>query len=236
MGALAGVDAVILAGGKGKRLRSVVADRPKVLAEVAGKPFICYLLDYLGTSGIRRAVLCTGFMADLVSDTLGDSYNGIELKYSREDEPMDTAGAVRLALPKIQSDPALVLNGDSFYRADMHGFHAFYTRNDAKGTLMLAEVEDVQRYGSVRIDESGRIVAFEEKLANTGRGLVSAGIYLLSRDLLESIPDGGPASFEREVFPSWVNHGLFGFPNKGMFLDIGTPESFLSAQAFFGAQ
>lgn len=236
MSALTGVDAVILAGGKGTRLRSVVADRPKVLAEVAGKPFICYLLDYLGRSGTRRAILCTGFMADLVSNTLGDSYNGIELRYSQEGEPLDTAGAVRLALPEIRSDPALVLNGDSIYTADMHGFHGYHTLKEAKATLMLAEVEDAQRYGSVRIDESGRVVAFEEKLAATGWGLVSAGIYLLGRDLLESIPSGRPVSFEREVFPSWVGRGLFGFPSKGAFLDIGTPESFLSARDFLGVE
>lgn len=227
------IQAVILAGGKGTRLQSVVADRPKVLAEVNGRPFIHYLLDYLNQSGIQRAVLCTGYMADMVGDVLGNWYNGMELSYSREAEPLDTAGAVRLALPKIDSDPALVMNGDSFYRADLNGFYKHYVEKRANGMLMLAQVDNIERYGSVRMTESGEIAAFEEKQAGSGRGLVNAGIYLLSRELIESIASGRPVSFEREVFPFWVGRGLFGFPSDGTLLDIGTPQSFASADDFF---
>lgn len=230
------VQAVILSGGKGTRLRPMVSDRPKVLASVNGRPFICHLLDYLIGFGIRRAVLCTGHMAEQVSAELGDSYQHMELAYSREKEPLDTAGAVRLALDLIDSDPALVMNGDSFFRTDLASFYRNHNDTSAKATLLLTNVEDTRRYGSVRIDAAGRIVSFEEKQETSGPGLISAGMYLVGRELLESIPAERPVSFEREAFPSWIGRDLFGFAGDGVFLDIGTPESLASADAFFSGQ
>lgn len=229
---MSSVQAVILAGGKGTRLKSVVADRPKVLAEVSGKPFICHLLQFLASFGIRRAILCTGYMSELVRDTLGDRQAEISLEYSVEADLLDTAGAVRLALPLISSDPVLVMNGDSFFAADLAAFYREHKIRQACASLMLGRVDDVSRYGSVLIDDDGKVLRFAEKQFTKGAGLISAGIYLLGRGVLRQIPTGRPVSFEREVFPGLVGSGLYGHIAAGSFLDIGTPESYAAAESF----
>ncbi len=234
MSVLSDIQAVILAGGKGTRLRSVVGDRPKVLAEVAGRPFICYQLGYLIRSGIRRVVLCTGYMGRQVRDTVGETYGGIELAYSQEDEPLDTAGALRLALPSIASDPALVMNGDSLFKADLGEFYRLHAASGAECSLLLVEMEDCRRYGRVRTDSRSRVIRFEEKSDEPGPGCVSAGVYLLSKRMIEQIPTGRPVSIEREVFPAWVGRGLYAFCGKGAFIDIGTPESYALAGSLAG--
>lgn len=229
---MSGVQAVILAGGKGTRLKSVVADRPKVLAEVIGRPFICHLLEYLASFGIRRAILCTGYKSEIVRDTLGDRQGDISLEYSVEAKPLDTAGAVRLALPLISSDPVLVMNGDSFFAADLAEFYGEHMKRQASASLMLSRVDDVSRYGSVLIDDDGKVLRFAEKQSTKGAGLISAGIYLLSCGVLSEIPAGRPVSFETEVFPGLVGRGLYGHIAAGSFLDIGTPESYAAAESF----
>lgn len=232
---LTGITAAILAGGLGTRLRSVVPDRPKVLAEVHGRPFLSYLLDRLGTAGIRRVVLLTGHRARQVRDTFGDTYNGINLAYSEEPAPLGTAGAIRHALPLLTSDPVLVLNGDSFCDADLSLFFFWHSAQDRRGSLLLADVEDAARFGRVAIGEDERIVHFEEKDGRAEPGLINAGVYILSRGLIESIPVGTPTSVEREIFPSWISDGLHGYRVRGRFIDIGTPESYAAAEAFFRA-
>ena len=132
--------AVILAGGLGTRLREVVADRPKVLAEVNGRPFLACLLDRLVDAGILKVVLCTGYMAELVRETCGNSYRGTELLYSREESPLGTGGALRLALPLIDSDPVLVMNGDSFCDADLVLFARQHLSAAAQASLILVQV------------------------------------------------------------------------------------------------
>ena len=232
MADLAHIQAVILAGGKGTRLRSVLADRPKVLAEVARKPFVCYLLDHIASFGIRRAVLCTGYMGEMVRDTLGAMQAGVSLQYSQETHPLDTAGAVRLALHLIDSDPVLVMNGDSLFRSDLVAFYENHKAKNASASLMLAKVDDVSRYGSVRIDNDGRVICFVEKQRGQGAGLINGGTYLLNKSVITSIPADRPISFERDTFPSLVGRGLHGHVGTGLFLDIGTPESYAAAESF----
>jgi D-glycero-alpha-D-manno-heptose 1-phosphate guanylyltransferase len=224
--------AVILAGGMGTRLREVVADRPKVLAEVNGRPFLACLLDRLAEAGIGRVVLCTGYMAELVRDTFGDSYRGMSLLYSQEDTPLGTGGALRLALPLIASDPALVMNGDSFCDADLGLFARQHRSAAAPASLILVQVEDVARYGAVDVDEAGRVVSFREKGSQSGKGMINAGIYLLARHVLESIPPEKAVSLEREVFPRLIGEGLSGFPQTSRFIDIGIPSDYHAASSF----
>ena len=223
--------AAILAGGLGTRLRPAVADRPKPLARVADRPFISFLLDQLEAAGARDAVLLTGHRAEQVRDELGERHGSMLLRYSREGEPRGTAGAVRLALPMIDADTLLLLNGDSFCDADLDAFARFHTPGQC--SLLLARVEDGERFGQVNADEEGTVHGFAEKGTSCGPAWVNAGVYLLPRSLVRMIPPDRPVSLEREVFPRLARDGeLRGYRQGAAFLDIGTPESYARAEAF----
>jgi len=230
---LAEITAVILAGGLGTRLRPVVSDRPKVLAVIRGRPFMMYLVDQLVSAGIRAVVLCTGYQGELVKASLGPAYRTLELIYSQETSPLGTGGALRKAVSLFQSDPVLVLNGDSFCDLDLPGFLKWHEVHEARATLALVQMPETQRYGRVDLGPDGRVVRFNEKGAESGAGLINAGVYLLTRPLLQAIPKEGPVSLERDLFPAWIGRGLYGYPGKGRFLDIGTPESYEIAGEFF---
>ncbi len=223
---LGAVTAAVLAGGLGTRLRSVVADRPKALASVAGRPFLAYLLDRLAEAGVRRAVLCTGYLGDQVQAALGERHHGMALDYSREPEPLGTGGGLRLALPLLATEWVVALNGDSFCTVDLPRFFRWHRRRGACASLLLARVEDTARYGRVRLARDGAVRSFQEKDGPSGPGWISAGVYVLSRDLVSEIPAGRPVSMERDVFPSWIGRGLYGFRGGSSLLDIGTPESY----------
>jgi D-glycero-alpha-D-manno-heptose 1-phosphate guanylyltransferase len=234
----------ILAGGLGTRLRSVVSDRPKVLATVLGKPFLAYLLDQLAGAGITRVVLLTGYRGEQIEQEFGSRYGHVALDYSMETSPLGTAGALRLALPKLFPAAAaesagphnvLVLNGDSYCSADLRLFRAFHEHARAEASLVLAQVPDTSRFGKVETNTQNRLARFLEKQEAGGAGSINAGMYLLNRELIEEIPAGRPVSIEREMFPQWLQtHTLVGFGCQGAFLDIGTPESYRDAEAFFG--
>jgi len=227
------ITAILLAGGRGTRLSGVVSDRPKVLADVGGRPFLSYLLDQLEAAGFRQAVVSTGYMADMVRTTLGERHGGIALRYQQELEPLGTGGGIRLAAQAVESNPVLVMNGDSYLDADLAAFAEFHGAHGGPGSLLLTKVTDVSRFGQVRLGPGDRIEAFEEKNAAGGAGWINAGVYLLDRRLIDSIPPDTFVSLEKEMFPRWVERGLFGFRAGGRFIDIGTPESYREAAAFF---
>jgi len=225
--------AVILAGGLGTRLRSAVADRPKVLAEVNGKPFLTYLLDQLISYNLKHVVLCTGYLGEQIQSAFGSCYKTLEIEYAQELEPLGTGGALRFALPLCRSNPILAMNGDSFCVADLDAFYRWYQERDiSTGAILLTQVDDVERYGQVQCHEDGRIVAFNEKGLKSGNGWINAGVYLLDEVLLNSIADDRAISLEREIFPQWVDKGLYGFQSHGKFIDIGIPETYFSASNF----
>lgn len=228
-----GVSAAILAGGLGSRLRPVVADRPKVLAPVGGRPFVTYLLDQLFAAGVRETVLLVGFAAKQVRGALGDDYRGMRLTFSTETEPLGTAGAVRFAATQLHEPVLLLLNGDSYCDVDLNDFLRSHHRTRARASLVLAEVSDPARYGRVRTDPAGRVCGFEEKGSDRSAGRINAGVYLLHRDLIAAIPPARPLSLEKDVLPGWVRvGGVWGF-GGGRFIDIGTPDSYAEAEAFF---
>lgn len=232
--ALENVTAVILAGGRGTRLRPVIADRPKVLAEVGGRPFLAYLLDQLAATGVRDVVLCTGYLGEKIRATFGKSYNKIlHLAYSQELSPLGTGGALRLALPYFNSRCVLVMNGDSFCKANLSVFWSWHYTKNANATLLLAKIADTKRYGRVEVNSEGVVLRFDEKLALQGSGWINAGIYLINYSLIAKIPTDHVVSLEHEVFPIWINRGLYGYRSDGEFLDIGTPESYAKAERFF---
>jgi D-glycero-alpha-D-manno-heptose 1-phosphate guanylyltransferase len=234
--ALARIPVAILAGGLGTRLRPAIGDRPKVVAEVAGRPFAAWLLDQLAAAGFREAVLCVGWQADLVVRALGDAHGPLRLRYSREASPLGTAGALRRALPLLAGERAMVMNGDSYCDADLAAAWAWHDDVGSQATLLLAEVSDTSRFGRVELGDDGSICRFVEKQQGGGPGLVNAGIYLLSRARIEAIPPDAPLSLEHDVFPGWVGRGLRGRVASGRFLDIGTPRSYADASAFFRAE
>jgi NDP-sugar pyrophosphorylase family protein len=228
------IDTAILAGGLGTRLRRAVDDRPKVLAQVAGRPFLSYLLDQVAAANLRDVVLCTGYLGEQVEATFGDRYGALRLAYSCETAPQGTAGALRLALPLFRSDPVLVLNGDSYCDAPLKDFLAWHQTlgPDSAGSLLLTWVDDASRYGTVEVDKAEGIVSFQEKTGRTVPGWINAGVYLLSRRFLMSIPTQDTVSIERDVFPAWIGRGLRGHRVKAPFIDIGTPESYARAEDF----
>lgn len=226
--------AAVLAGGLGTRLRSRIADRPKVLALVRGRPYLAYLLEQLAGAGVRSVVLLTGYLADQIRSTFGDNYGGMRLTYSSEPSPLGTAGALRLALPYLSSPTILLLNGDSYCAASLPAFWEFHQHQAADFSLVLTSVVDSSRYGRVQVDSGGRVLRFEEKCQAGGAGWINAGIYLIDRDLIQEIPANVPVSLERDLCPRWAaEKRCFGFPSQGHFLDIGTPESYAQAEAFF---
>jgi NDP-sugar pyrophosphorylase family protein len=226
-----GVTAAILAGGLGTRLRPAVADRPKVLAPVGGRPYLTYVLDQLAAAHLREVVLLTGHGAGQVRDALGDDYGPLRLVHSAEPAPLGTAGALRLALPHLELPTILLLNGDSYCDVDLGAFRRFH-RSGA--SLVVARVPDVSRFGQVRTRRDGRVVGFEEKGAAAGAGWINAGVYLLDRSLIEELPAGRPASLEHDLLPACVAaRRARGFARAGRFLDIGTPQSYAEAEDFF---
>ena len=227
---LSGLTAMILAGGLGTRLRPILADRPKVLAPVAGKPFILYLLDQLKHAGCAKVVLCTGHLGNQVESALGRGYQDMTLAYSRESSPLGTGGAVALALPLVESDPFLVLNGDSYIQADLPGFAAWFADRPAQAALLLAQVADRERYGGVDLAPDGRILRFFEK-GKASAGFINAGTYLLRREAIAAAPRTEQFSLEYALFPELVRRGgLWGWPGAEAFIDIGTPESYAAAE------
>ena len=225
------MQALVLAGGEGTRLRPLTLSTPKPVLPLAGRPFLTFMLDWLARHGVDEAILSCGFMSESVQAVLGDIYAGMRLRYVFEDEPLGTAGPVRLAADEgVLEDRLLILNGDVLTDMDLTAEIAFHEEHGAAATLALIAVEDVASYGVVPTDEDGAVEAFLEKSsgpAPTNR--INAGAYVLERSVIERIPSGRAVSFEREIFPALVGDGLFGWHAEGYWIDIGTPERYLEA-------
>ena len=233
MSDLSNVTAVILAGGLGTRLRRVVSDRPKVMAEINGRPFLSHLLDQLAKAGIGRVVISTGYMAAHIEEHFGLKHKGLLVDYSREGPPLGTGGALKLAGHMLDTKYCLVMNGDSYAEFDLVSLLASHEELGAKITLVVKAVVDSSRYGTVRMGEDNTIKAFTEKSGATEGGLINVGIYLINTTELQEIPDDKPCSLEYDFFPSMRGKGLYGCEISGRFIDIGTPKSYVLAEKFF---
>jgi mannose-1-phosphate guanylyltransferase len=225
------VQALVLAGGEGTRLRPLTLTTPKPVLPLAGRPFLTFMLDWLHRHGVDEAILSLGFLSDAVHEVLGDIQSGMRLRYVHEEEPLGTAGPVRLAADEgVLADRFLVLNGDVLTDMDLSAEIAQHEHTGALGTLALIAVDDVSSYGVVPTAEDGEVEAFLEKSegpAPTNR--INAGAYVLERSVVDLIPSGRAVSFEREVFPQMVGNGLYGWPAEGYWIDIGTPERYLES-------
>jgi D-glycero-alpha-D-manno-heptose 1-phosphate guanylyltransferase len=227
------ITALILAGGLGTRLKTVVSDRPKILASVNGRPFICYLMDQLIRVDFKDVMLCTGYKGELVRETFGSCYAGLNIRYSTETEPMGTGGALRLALTLIENEIVLVMNGDSYCDVDLSSFIKWYVESNISAAMLLTKVSDTRRYGRVEIDKNGLIKRLDEKGDDLSSGWINAGIYMLQRSKIHTIPPAQKYSLEHEFFPKLVGKDLYGYKYDRAFIDIGTPESYAEAEDLF---
>jgi len=229
------VQALILAGGQGTRLRPLTLTVPKPVMPLAGRPFLTFMLDWLGRHGVDDVILSCGFLADGVERVLGNRHGGMHLRYVNEEEPLGTAGPLRLAADQgVLQERLLVLNGDVLTDMDLTAELELHETRGALATLALIAVEDTASYGVVPTGADGSVEAFLEKSpgpAPTNR--VNAGAYVIEREVVERIPAGRAVSFEREVFPALIADSgpprVFGWPAGGYWIDIGTPERYLES-------
>jgi D-glycero-alpha-D-manno-heptose 1-phosphate guanylyltransferase len=231
------MQAIILAGGLGTRLRSALPDLPKAMAPIKGRPFLEYLLVQLRDFGIQDVVLCVGYKADVIEDHFGNGARlGLNIEYSREQELLGTGGALKLAEAKISASDFLVLNGDCFSEFDGTALLGFHKAKGAVATMLAVQVQDRSRFGSLVIDQDQLIQSFQEKGEQVGPGYINAGVYALRKELLDVIPKGEVFSLERQLFSRLCGNGLYAFQCNGAFIDIGIPEDWRRAQELLSAK
>ena len=223
------MQALILAGGEGTRLRPLTSTVPKPVVPLVDRPFIAFMLDWLRGHGVDDVIMSCGFLASGVRNVLGDgSAYGLRLRYVEEPRPMGTGGALKFA-EELLDERFLMLNGDVLSDLDVTEQLALHETRGAQATLALTPVEDPSAYGLVRTRDDGEVTGFVEKPApdQIDTRNISAGIYVLERSVLELLEAGRPASIERDVFPRLVGEGLYAYVGTGYWLDIGTPERYL---------
>lgn len=226
---MSATDVIVLAGGFGTRLRSVVPDLPKPLAPVAGRPFLAYVLDRYAAAGMRRAILATGFRSEAIEQAVASPWKGMEVVISREATPLGTGGAIRQAGRLIGGDGAHVANGDTFLRFDAAALEAVTRSLGVPMGVALVRVDDVRRHGAAKVS-GGRLVGFTEK-GGTGPGLINAGSYFLTADAFAQLPDRDSFSFEEMVLTPWSAAGkVAAYEGVESFIDIGIPEDYARAQ------
>lgn len=227
-------EAVILAGGFGTRLSSVISDMPKAMAPVNGRPFLDYQLAYLAFSGIKQVILAVGFKHEKIIGHYGDSFGNIRIEYSVEHEPLGTGGAVKQAIKVAQNSPVLVLNGDTFFEIDLAKFHDFYRRRDAKMVMAIREMEDVSRFGTVDVEWDGQITGFYEKSEKSGKGKINGGIYLIDKNFFLNLDLPNKFSLEKDFFEKiYKQQSIYAMTCRRYFIDIGVPEEYAKTKDDF---
>jgi mannose-1-phosphate guanylyltransferase len=228
-----GLEAILLVGGYGTRLRPLTLSAPKHLLPTAGAPFLAHQLARAASCGVNRVVLATSYRAEMFREQFGDGSGlGLEIVYVHEEEPLGTGGAIRNAASGLRSgpdDPVVVLNGDVLSGHDLPGQVAAHQKAGAAVTLHLVEVPDPARFGCVPTDAAGRVTAFLEKTPHPVTNRINAGCYVFRRSAIDVIPAGRVVSVERETFPDLIRSGqvVMGYPDTSYWLDVGTPETFV---------
>lgn len=224
-------EAIILAGGFGTRLQGVVKDLPKPMAPVNGRPFLTYILDYLIDYEYQRVVLSVGYLHEKIVDYFGKKYKTLEIDYAVEEEPLGTGGGILFAMSKCTADNVLVINGDTMFKVDLTVFERFHQKKNGLLSIVLREVEDVARYGSVSVGDNGIIKLFSEKQASVGSGFINGGVYFINRKIFGKYPQPKKFSFEKDLMTKYYTQECFyAMPSDGYFIDIGIPEDYARAQ------
>jgi D-glycero-alpha-D-manno-heptose 1-phosphate guanylyltransferase len=228
------VKAIVLAGGLGTRLSGIVSGTPKPMAKVGTRPFLEYLLDYLIEQGTEQVVLAVSHKWEVIRNHFGDIYRGITLKYSVEDEPLGTGGAIRQALETIPDDEIIVLNGDTLFHVNLEAMSATHNGRKAQLTIALKQMADCGRFGRVKLSDHGVITEFMEKSTN-GPGWINGGIYMLNRRLLDDFPMPVKFSFEQDLIePNIARIHPVAFQSNAYFIDMGVPKDYERAQSEIG--
>ncbi len=223
------MEAIILAGGMGTRLKAVIQDIPKPMAPIGQTPFLSFLLDDLQAQGIKRVILSTGYKHEVVENYYKNSYKGMELVYSVEDSPLGTGGAIKKALEQVKGSQAIILNGDTMFRVNLEYMQAFHLKNKADFTLALKRMEDSRRYGVVETDNK-QVVRFREKTESKS-GAINGGIYMLKKEVLLNLNLADKFSFEKDFMEAYYQQlKVMAFESDGYFIDIGIPEDYARAQ------
>jgi NDP-sugar pyrophosphorylase family protein len=226
-------DAVILAGGKGKRLAGYLRGLPKPMVPVLGKPLLEWIILRLRSAGFVRVMLSVGYRREAITNYFENGSRwGARIRYIQEDAPLGTGGALREALREVDTEHALVMNGDSLCMCDIGAFYRFHLLRGGLATLCCVRIGDASRYGTVRIGRGSRIDSFVEKSEGSGGGYINAGIYWMKRSFGDSSGDQVPLSLERDVFQSCPRGRLFAYCTEADFIDVGSAESLALAPLF----
>ena len=232
------MEAIVLAGGLGTRLREAVADVPKPMAPIAERPFLEYLLDYWIEQGVDRVILSVGYKWEIIQNHFGSNYKGATIEYSVEETPLGTGGGILLALKRLtEGRPFLLLNGDTFFKVPLADFLGFHNQNEAEVSLALRQVSGAKRYDWVILNDHHSVERIEPRSQESKSGLINGGVYLLNPTIFNSETWDGSSklSLEDDMIPKALqaNRKLKGFVCTGKFIDIGVPEDYLSAASFF---
>ena len=224
------MEAIVLAGGLGTRLRGVINDVPKPMAPVGKYPFLTYLLNYLWKQGVKKVILSVGYKHEIIQNYYGDLFKDMTLKYSIEEELLGTGGAIKQSMEFVEGKYSFVLNGDSFFDVNLSHMNKTHLENNADITMSLKKMYNFDRYGTVEVDNS-RIISFKEK-KHVKSGFINGGIYLINKKVFETIPTGQKFSIEVDFFQKYSeNLKIIPFISDGYFIDIGLPEDYKRAQS-----
>lgn len=219
-------EAIILAGGLGTRLSKTISDRQKVMAPVGGRPFLAYILKGLKDSGFTRAVLAVSYLYEQIEEYFGTSFEGMEISYSVEKEPLGTGGAIKQALSFCSEKTVAVINGDTYFSIDFSRLYEKHEKENAKIVLAAKKMPDCTRHSTLNISDSGKIIEFSEKKKQK-EGFINGGIYVIDRSVFFDTPEG-KFSFEKEILEKMTD-GLFAVKEDGYFIDMGVPEAYFRA-------
>lgn len=228
------MEAIVLAGGLGSRLRAMVPDVPKPMAPVNNRPFLEYLLDYWVGQGVDRFILSVGYKCNVIEEYFGERYKRAEVVYAVEEQPRGTGGGLLLALEHLrETDPFLIVNGDTFFEVDLGAMQRFHQDRRAEITMVLRQVEANSRYASVEVGPDGRITSFDNRARTAGRALINGGVYLAESSAFSGMTpvSDAPVSIEDQLYPRMLAAGrrMYGYPSPGRFIDIGIPEDYRRA-------
>lgn len=227
-------EAIILAGGLGSRLKSVVSDRPKPMALIGGRPFLLYLLKYLEKNGFSHVVLAVGYKHEMVFDFFGTKFGSLEIAYAIEDEPLGTGGAILNALRFSKSGQCFILNGDTYFQVSFDEMENIAEKNRCELVMAVRQLDDISRYGSLSIGNDGRVIGFVEKKDEPVPGIINGGVYWLDKTLFLQHNLPPVFSFENNYLTKfYASSGFYAMVSQGYFIDIGIPESYHQAQADF---
>ena len=222
-------EAIILAGGQGTRLRSVLPDLPKCMANIGTKPFLYYIIHYLLKNNIQHIVFSLGYKSEIITEYLSVHFPNLHYTICIETEPLGTGGAIILATNSCQENDFLIINGDTFFNINIPEFADFYFKNKAKCMIALKSMQDISRYGVVEINDKNLIINFKEKKGYK-QGLINGGIYLINKMYLTSKKLPQVFSFEKEILEKdFIHNQIYAYTDTNYFIDIGIPEDYFKA-------